>query len=140
MDWHFGTRRALTLCAAILSQALIASTSPAQGCEPIRFTTPVSLGGQGEAYQRGGEWQLGLGYRRLLSNEFFVGKTENSAAGPGGEAPVFEIHTLIADVAYAFRDRYRVRLSVPVSTGSETRFWADGVKHTTTATGIGDVS
>ena len=101
----------------------------------------MSLGGQGEAYQRGGEWQATLGYRRLLSNEFFVGKTENSAAGPGGEAPVFEIHTLVADVAYAFRDRYRVRVSVPVTTGSETRAgWPDGQKHTTRATGIGDVS
>ena len=140
MDWHFGTRRALTLSAAILMQTLIASSSPAQGCEPIRFTTPVSLGGQGEAYQRGGEWQLTLGYRRLVSKDFFVGTTENSAAGPGGEAPVFKIHTFVADVAYAFRDRYRVRLGVPVSTGSETRIWADGVKHTQTATGIGDVS
>jgi len=100
----------------------------------------VRLGGQGEAYQRGGEWQLTLGYRRLVSNQFFVGTKENSAAGPGGEAPVFKIHTFVADAAYAFRDRYRVRLSVPVSIGSETRLWADGVKHTQTATGIGDVS
>jgi hypothetical protein len=140
MEWQFGTRRALTLTVAILAQSLIASSSPAQGCEPIRFTTPVSLGGQGEAYQRAGEWQLTLGYRRLVSNEFFVGTKENPAAGPGGEAPVFKIHTFIAGAAYAFRDRYRIRLSVPVSTGSETRLWTDGVKHTQTATGIGDVS
>jgi hypothetical protein len=140
MDWHFGTRRALTLGAAIVAQTLIASSSPAQGCEPIRFTTPVNLGGQGEAYQRGGEWQLTVAYRRLVSTEFFVGTQENSAQGPGGESPIFRIHTFVADAAYAFRDRYRLRLSVPVSTGSETRYWPDGVKRTQTATGIGDVS
>jgi hypothetical protein len=140
MDWQFGTRRVLTSSAAILSLALIASKSSAQGCEPIRFTTPVSLGGQGEAYQRDGEWQFTLGYRRLVSNQFFVGTTENPAAGPGGEAPVFKINTFVADVAYAFRGRYRVRLSVPVSTGSETRLWGDSLQHTQTATGIGDVS
>jgi hypothetical protein len=140
MDWHVGRRRALTVSAAIMAQALIVSTSGAQGCEPIRFTTPVNLGGQGEAYQRGREWQATLAYRRLVSNEWFVGTEERSALAPGGEAPVFRIHTFVADVAYALNDRYRLRLSVPVSVGSLTRIWADGLKHEQTATGIGDVS
>ena len=140
MDWHVGTRRALIASAAIVAQTLTAPNTAAQGCEPIRFTTPVNLGGLGEAYQRASEWQLTLAYRRLVSNEFFVGTTENSAAGPGGEAPVFKIHTFIANAAYAFHDRYRVSLSVPVSTGSETRLWPDGLKHSQRATGIGDVS
>jgi hypothetical protein len=140
MDWHVATRRALTLSAAIIAQTLTASNVGAQGCEPIRFTTPVNLGGQGEAYQRGGEWQLTVAYRRLVSNEWFIGTRESSAQAPGGQAPVFRIHTFVADAAYAFGDRYRVRLSVPVSVGSLTRMWADGVQHEQTATGIGDVS
>lgn len=92
-----------------------------QGCEPIRFTTPVSLGGDGQSYQPEGEWQMTFAYRRLVSNEWFVGKSENSALAPGGKSPVFRIHTVVADVAYSISDRYRVRVSVPFSSGSLSR-------------------
>ncbi len=140
MDWHFGTHSALCVSAAIMAQAMILSNTAAQGCEPIRFTTPVNLGGQGQAYQPAHEWQLTLAYRRLVSHDWFVGTDENSALAPGGESPVFRIHTVVADVAYAFNDRYRLRLSIPVTTGSLTRVWPDKLKHEQTATGIGDMS
>jgi hypothetical protein len=120
--------------------AIGSARAGAQGCEPIRFTTPVSLGAQGEAYQPAREWQLTLAYRRLYSDEWFVGTEEKSSLAPGGEAPVFKIHTFVADVAYAPTDRYRIRLSVPVSTGSFSRIWPDRAHHEQTATGIGDVS
>jgi hypothetical protein len=139
MDRHV-TKAALYSGVAIITQTLASVNAAAQGCEPIRFTTPVNLGGQGDAYQPGREWQLTLAYRRLVSNEWFVGTKENSSLAPGGEAPVFRIHTFVADVAYAFSDRYRLRLSVPVNTGSLTRIWPDKLKHEQTATGIGDVS
>ncbi|HUQ20797.1 MAG TPA: hypothetical protein VM099_14365 [Gemmatimonadaceae bacterium] len=112
----------------------------AQGCEPIRFTIPVNLGGEGQAYQPAREWQLTLAYRRLVSNEWFVGKEENSALAPGGSSPVFKINTLVADVSYSLSDRYRLRLSVPVSSGSLSRTWPDKAVHEQTATGLGDVS
>jgi len=131
---------ALALMVAAVGPMFIAKRLAAQGCEPIRFTTPVSLGGQGETYQRGRQWQLSLAYRRLVSDEFFVGTTENPALGPGGQAPVFRIHTFVADVAYSINDRYRVRLSVPVSTGSVSRMWPDKAVHTQSASGIGDVN
>ena len=134
---HRITQVSWTLLAGL---ALVATHAGAQGCEPIRFTTPVSLGGQGQAYQPAREWQVTLAYRRLYSNEWFVGSEEKSALAPGGESPVFHIHTFIADVAYAPNDRYRVRLSVPLSTGSFSRIWPDGTHHEQTATGIGDVS
>jgi hypothetical protein len=131
-------------CAAVLllavTHTLAASRATAQGCEPIRFTTPVSLGGQGQAYQPAREWQLTLAYRRLVSNEWFIGTEESSSRAPGGKPPVFVIHTFVADVAYAIDDRYRVRLSVPVSTGSLSRVWPDQSYREQTATGIGDVS
>ena len=128
--------------ARVIVGALVAVTTraSAQGCEPIRFTTPVSLGGQGEAYQPAREWQLTLAYRRLMSNEWFVGTDERSSLAPGGEAPVFKINTFVADVSYAPGDRYRLRLSIPVSTGSLSRVWPDRAHHKQTATGIGDVS
>jgi len=120
--------------------AAIPIVLPAQGCEPIRFTTPVGLGGEGEAYQAGRQWRLTLAYRRLLSNEWFVGTEENTARAPGGQPPVIKINTLVADVAYALSDRFRVRLSMPFSSGSFSRKWADSARHTITASGVGDVS
>ena len=118
MDRHV-TKAALLSSVAIITQTLASSNVAAQGCEPIRFTTPVNLGGQGDAYQRGREWQLTLAYRRLVSNEWFVGTEENSSLAPGGEAPVFRIHTFVADVAYALNDRYRLRQAPPSGP-----FWA----------------
>ena len=130
-------------CAAVLwlavTHTLAASRTDAQGCEPIRFTTPVSLGGQGQAYQPAREWQLTLAYRRLMSKDWFIGTEESSARAPGGRPPEFEIHTFVGEVAYAFNDRYRARLAVPVSTGSLSRTWPDQSRREQTATGIGDV-
>ena len=129
--------------ALLIGAALIgASPSPgaAQGCEPIRFTTPISLGGGGEAYQPGGQWRVTLAYRKLLSNEWFIGTEESSDLAPGGEAPVFNIHTFVGDVAYSFNDRFSARISIPFSSGSFSRVWADGAHHEQTASGIGDIS
>ncbi len=47
-------RISLTSVAAQLA-TIGANPARAQGYEPIRFATPVNLGDQGEAYQRGKE-------------------------------------------------------------------------------------
>jgi hypothetical protein len=117
-----------------------ASPAVAQGCEPIRFTSPVSLGGEGEAYQPGGQWQFTLAYRRLVSNEWFIGSKESSSLAPGGQSPIFRIHTVVADVSYAFNARFSAQLSVPVSAASFSRKWPDLLEHEQKATGIGDVT
>ena len=112
----------------------------AQGCEPIRFTTPVSLGGEGEAYQPSREWRVTLAYRRLISNQWFIGTEESGSLAPGGVPPEFRVHTVVADVAYSFSDRFRARVSVPFSTGSFSRIWPDDIRHEQKASGIGDIS
>jgi hypothetical protein len=120
--------------------ALTPSDGRGQGCEPIRFTTPVNLGGEGQAYQSANSWELTVAYRRLYSNQWFIGTKESSSLGPGGHAPVFKINTFVADVAYSMSDRVRLRVSIPVSSGSFTRTWADNSLHTQNASGIGDAS
>jgi hypothetical protein len=119
---------------------LVPSRATSQGCEPIRFTVPVSLGAAGEAYQRGGEWRLTLAYRRLYSNQWFIGTQESGSSAPGGSSPVFEIHTAIAALGYSFNDRIRATVSVPVSSGKFSRRWADGNVHEQSASGIGDIT
>lgn len=135
-----GRRRVVAALLAGGVSALMPAALGAQGCEPIRFTTPVNLGGEGEAYQPGGSWRATLAYRRLLSNEWFIGSERNDAAAPGGSSPTFTIHTGIVDLAYAFNDRVRARISVPFSRGTLARTWADGKAHTQSASGIGDIS
>ena len=132
-------RRGLVVLTGVTAAGLAPSSAAGQGCEPIRFTVPVSLGAAGEAYQPGG-WELTLAYRRLVSNQWFVGSEESGSRAPGGSPPVFKIHTAIADIAYAFNDRFRAHLSIPFSTGSLSRRWADNAVHEQTTTGIGDIS
>ena len=140
MQQHITNLVALVFLVSPIGVAVIAPRAEAQGCEPIRFSTPVNLGAEGQAYQRAREWQVTLAYRRLTSNEWFIGSEDKSSLAPGGESPVFKVHTLVADVAYSIDERFRVRLSVPVSTASFSRIWPDQLRHKQSATGIGDVS
>lgn len=140
MHLHPRSARPAFMLYAALACVCTASHAAAQGCEPIRFTTPVTLGGEGQAYQPAHEWQITLAYRRLVSDEWFVGTKESSSLAPGGHSPVIRIHTIVADVAYSINDRYRVRASLPVSSGSLSRTWPDGAVHEQRATGIGDLS
>jgi hypothetical protein len=132
-------RHALSLVIAGAAAGLVPTAAHGQGCEPIRFTVPVSLGAVGQAYQPRG-WELTIAYRRLFSNEWFIGSDESGSRAPGGSPPVFKIHTTIADVAYAFNDRFRAHVSIPFSSGSFTRKWSDNSFHEQSAKGIGDIS
>jgi hypothetical protein len=130
----------MTVFSSVIVLTAVSGRAAGQGCEPIRFTTPVNLGGEAQAYQPAREWQLTLAYRRLVSKDWFVGQDENSALAPGGKSPEFRIHTFVADAAYSISDRYRLRISVPFSSGSLSRTWPDKAVHEQTATGIGDVT
>lgn len=118
------------------------ATTPAfaQGCEPIRFTVPIDLGGQGQAYQPRHQLRLTLAYRHLHSDQFFVGTSQNPSLAPNGESPIFNIHTFVADVGYSLSDRIQVNVSLPFSTATITRKWPDLVHHQQSASGIGDLS
>jgi hypothetical protein len=140
MATHGSMRSALLALAAMAGVLLSPRNSAAQGCEPIRFTSPIDLGGEGKPYLPAHEWELSLGYRRLVSNEFFVGTEQNSQAAPGGSSPIFRIHTFVASVGYSISDRFRLRASLPVSSATLTRTWADKAVHQQRATGIGDAS
>ena len=131
----------VALAFTIIAVGFAPAGAAGQGCEPIRFTTPVNLGGIGQAYaQSGGQWQLGLSYRHLSSDEFFVGRSQADSMGPGKQAPEFKIHTFVADVGYAFNDQFRLRLAVPFSTAQVVIHALNGPSTTQNASGIGDVS
>lgn len=139
----FGLQGVIGIAFGITCVALVPTAGVAQGCTPIRFTTPIDLGGEGQAYQRAHQWKLTLAYRRLHSNQFFVGTSQDPTKGPGGQPPEHDIHTVVADIAYSPTDRLQLNLSLPFSTGSITRLgWGTGnpAIHSQRATGIGDLN
>ena len=132
----------LLAIAGCLSGCIVASSEAlaAQGCEPIRFMTPIDLGGAGQAYQQARKWRITMAVRSLHANQFIVGTTDTPTAGPNGEPSVIDIQTAIVDVAYSINSRYRLRVSVPFSSGRLTRKWPDTQHHAQTTLGLGDVS
>lgn len=132
-------RTARTIITVTMGLLAFSKAGAAQGCEPIRFTTPI-LGGQGESFQRSHEWRVSLQYRRLFTDEWFVGTRVFNDSAPFGSAPVVSLHTFVGDVTYALSERFSLRFSVPFLTGSMLRKYADLQIHRQTATGIGDVS
>ncbi len=106
---------------------------------PVRFTSP-SLGGQRDGFFKKGEWQVSASYRRLEADQWFVGTDVNEAAAPFGKPLYLDINTLDLSLTYAFSRRANVTLTVPLSYGTHSRFYADGVRHKVSGRGVGDVN
>jgi len=101
------------------------------------------LGGHGESQStdlRAHEWQVAVDYRYLHADRFYVGSQQTT---PGaqffGQPLIINIHSANVNVTYAASDRVSMRLTVPVSYGSQSRFYADTARHIVRAGGIGDM-
>jgi hypothetical protein len=101
------------------------------------------LGGQGEGTAgdlRGHEWELAVDYRYLHADQFFFGTRQTTPpAAFFGQPLIINIHSANLNVTYAATDRLSLRLTVPLSQGSQSRFYADTARHVVHAGGIGDV-
>jgi hypothetical protein len=106
---------------------------------PVRFTSP-SLGGQHDSFFKKGEWQLSASYRRLEADQWFVGTDVNEAAAPFGKPLYLDINTLDLSLTYALTRRASITLTAPLSYGTHSRFYADGVRHKVGGRGVGDVN
>ena len=106
---------------------------------PVRFTSP-SLGGQRDGFFKKGEWQVSASYRRLEADKWFVGPDVNEAAAPFGKPISLDINTLDLSLTYAFTRRANITLTVPLFYGTQSRFYADGMRHKVTGRGVGDVN
>src|SRR5215210_733804 len=107
---------------------------------PIRFTSP-SLGGHYESHLRAKEWEVGLFYRRLTADQWFVNDEIREDLAPfGGQSPRFNINSVDLAVTYGLSDRLSLRLTLPFSTGTLSKIHPDSNRHTTSATGLGDIN
>jgi hypothetical protein len=128
-----------TACAGVTLLGPITRSAGAQGCMPIRFVSPVP-GALGDIYLPGRTWQIGMAYRRLVSDQFVVGREVRNEMGPGGQAPVLRSNTVTLSLSYAPTPRFWLEFNLPFMAGSATRKYADQAVHTTSAAGLGDLN
>lgn len=106
---------------------------------PVRFTSP-SLGGQRESFLRKGEWQVGLAYRHLYADKWFVGTEVDETKTPFQRPLYLDINTLDVSLAYGLSDRASLTLTLPFLYGTQSRFYADLRRHKVQSIGLGDVN
>jgi hypothetical protein len=85
-------------------------------------------------------WEVGAAFRRLGADQWFVGSKVRESAAPFGQPLFLNIYSLDATLTYGVTDRVSVTLTVPLSRGTHSRFYADGQRHTVKAAGLGDIS
>jgi hypothetical protein len=105
---------------------------------PVRFISP-SLGGYSGPLRAHG-WEVDLAYRHLGADQWFVGRDVREAAAPFGQPLFLNINSADASVSYGVTDRVDLTITLPFSYGTQSRFHADLNRHTTQASGLGDVS
>jgi len=87
-----------------------------------------------------GQWQVGLAYRRLTADQWFVGTEIREDQAPFGQPLLLNINSIDFTAYYGVTDRLSLSLTLPFSTGTHSRFYADGARHRVSASGLGDVS
>lgn len=98
------------------------------------------MGGQGGAYLAAHQWQIGLAYRSLTADQWFVGKEIREDQAPFGQPLFLNIYSADLTATYGVSDRLSATLTLPFSYGTHSRYYADGVRHKVSAGGLGDVS
>lgn len=106
---------------------------------PVRFTSP-SLGGQRESFLRKGEWQVGLAYRHLYADQWFVGTEVDETKTPFQRPLYLNINSVDVSLTYGLNDRASVTLTLPFLYGTQSRFYADLRRHVVQSIGLGDVN
>lgn len=106
---------------------------------PIRFTSPV-IGGQGDVYLQRHTWQVGVAYRRLVSDQFVIGSHVRNDLGPNGAPTRLKSNAFTISLAYGLSDRLSLTLNAPYAQASHSRLYADLKSHGTSIRGLGDAN
>src|SRR5438477_7783257 len=106
---------------------------------PVRFDSP-RVGGASRPQLGAREWQIDLSYRHLSADEWYVGTNVNESAAPFSHPLYLDIHSVALTLNYGITDRISVAVTVPVSHGTHSRYYADLSRHKVKASGVGDVS
>lgn len=78
---------------------------------PVRFLSP-SLGGYSGPLKAHG-WEIGVAYRHLGADQWFVGSDVRESAAPFGQPLLLGINSMDVSVSYGVTDRAGVTLTLP---------------------------
>lgn len=106
---------------------------------PVRFTSP-SLGGQRESFLQKGQWEIGLAFRHLYADKWFIGSKVDEITVLGGHPLYLDINTLDLSASYGVSERLSLTLTLPFMHGSQSRFYADTARHEVSTFGLGDIT
>jgi hypothetical protein len=124
---------------ALLSVLALAQPAAGQGCMPLHFAFP-GLAGQQVSYFQAHDWQIGVAFRRLTTDRFFVGTAEDEAAAPGGQPLNLALNSLDLSITYATSEQFSMTLTVPISYTTIENAFADGQRHQNSSSGVGDIN
>jgi len=106
---------------------------------PVRFTSP-SLGGQANPELRPHQWQVGVAFRRLTADNWFIGSILRADKSPFGQPVYLSIQSVDVTATYAMTKRANLTVTVPFVHATQSRFYADGARHVVSSTGISDAN
>src|ERR1044071_4059508 len=99
----------------------------------------LSLGAEGVSHLDAGQWEASVNYRYLASNDGYIGDRV-SPTYPQTIGARISVHSVDLQVTYAFNPRFSLSLTMPFVHGEVSSLAEhDGVRHTTSAGGLGDV-
>ena len=110
---------------------------------PVRLTSSLDV--QGDSYLQTHHWELNTNYRWLHSRgeDFFVGTARTPSPPalqpPGGQPIEIDVHSVSLGMTYAATDQIRLSISALFQTGNISIAHEDGIRHSQTASGFGDV-
>lgn len=106
---------------------------------PARFTVP-GLGTNSVLPLKKHQWQIDVGYRHLHANEWYAGTDRHQSSAPFGQPVNVIVNSVDLSVDYGVTDRFSLTLTLPFSYGTQSRFYADLMRHQVSAGGLGDIS
>ena len=99
----------------------------------------LSLGAEGVSHLEGGQWEASVNYRYLASADGYIGDRVWPQY-PQVIGAKISIHSIDLQATYAFTPRFSVSLTMPFVHGEVSSLVEhDGVRHTTSAGGLGDI-
>lgn len=89
---------------------------------------------------QGDRWQIGVAYRRLTADQWYVGTRVDEAKAPFGQPLYLNIHSLDVSLTRGITQRSSITLTIPIQYGTHSRFYADGARHRVESFGVGDLT
>ena len=123
----------------LLGLVAVPRAAGAQGCMPLRFTSP-SLGGEHVPYLAAHSWQFGVAARRVATHRVFAGSQEDETQAPGGQPLYLRLNSLDLSLGYATSDRLSFTLVVPLSYSTASSINPDANRYKVSSKGVGDIN